>query len=98
VRLLMKPPLSARLPLEMLDRVGEINVGSFQSDFMEDLIKKLARGTHEGSAGKIFIIPGNFADHQHARMRRALAEYRLRPRLPQWTGLAAGRGITQPPK
>src|SRR5271163_4560581 len=78
VRSLVKTSFAARLVLEVLDRVGEIDRSAVQPDFGQRAVEHLARGSDKWPAGDILLVAGLLAGHHHRRGRGTLSKYRLR--------------------
>jgi diguanylate cyclase (GGDEF)-like protein len=95
VRLLVNPPLSARLPLEVLDRVRDIRVRAVDLGFGERLVEQPAGGADERPAGTILLVARLLADEHHVRGQRPFPEHRLRPDLPEMAAAAAGGRLAQ---
>src|SRR5579863_4259483 len=60
----MQTPLSARLPLEMLDCIGDIDTGAVHSGLRKQFIEQGSGGPDEGPAGPVFSVAG-LLPHQH---------------------------------
>src|SRR5688572_13925669 len=67
IRFLVNPSFAARLPFEMLDRVGEINLSWIEASFLECLTQQLPRWTDEWLSGEVFLIPRLLPNQHHAR-------------------------------
>src|SRR5258705_11627713 len=55
-RLLVDAPLAARLPFEMLDGVGDVDVAARDAGALERLVEHRARGTDKRRALAIFPV------------------------------------------
>src|SRR5215831_9997592 len=62
VRLLMNSAFSARLPLKMFHRVGDVNLRPIDSSFLERAVHDFPRRTNERFARHIFVIARLFAN------------------------------------
>jgi hypothetical protein len=82
-RLLVNPPLAARLPLEVLHHVGEIHIAEIDAGILERVTQQLAGWTDERFAFEIFSIARLLADEHDAGAARAVPEHRLRGVLPE---------------
>ena len=80
VRLCVQAALAARggLPLEVLDRVGEVDLVAVEAGGGERLVEQAARGADERVALFVLLVAGLLADEHDARVTRALAEDGLR--------------------
>jgi hypothetical protein len=56
------PALPARLPLEVLHSVRDINLRSIDPRFFERAIQDFSRGSHEWFTGKVFLVARLFAE------------------------------------
>ena len=74
---LVQPPLAAHLVLEMLDRVGDENVGSVNSGFRERPVEHVPGRTDKRLAGQIFFVPGLLAHQHEMGVAPAFTRYRL---------------------
>ena len=88
VRLLVDPPLAARLPLEVLDRVRDVGEPAVDSGGRQALVEDASRRADEGLAGEVLLVAGLLADEDDRRALQPLAEDRLRPGFPQVACLA----------
>src|SRR2546423_33495 len=77
VRLLVDPAFAARLPLEVLHRVRDVNLAAIDPGFFEGAIQNLARWPDERFPREIFLIARFFAEQHQLRAFRALAEHGL---------------------
>src|SRR5947199_2336107 len=75
---LMDSALAALLELEVLDRVGDVELLALETRFGQRLVKHLAGRTDEWRALPIFLIPRLFSDEHDPRGGRASAEDGLR--------------------
>ena len=74
----MDAPLSARLPLEVLDRIGEVDGIARDAGISERLVEECACRADERLALTIFLITRLLADEQHLRPLRTSTEDHLR--------------------
>jgi len=95
VRFLVDASLPSRLPLEVLDRVRHVGVGSVDLSCPQRLVEESAGGADERSAGTVLLISGLLADEHDLGCGCALAEHGLGPELPERAGLATGRRLAQ---
>src|SRR5438034_9884676 len=95
VRLLVDAALAARLPLEVLDDVGDVDPRPVDARFDQRLVEQSAGGTDERAANEILAVARLLADEHHGRSLPPFAEHRLRAGLPEIAGLAAGRDRLQ---
>jgi hypothetical protein len=58
----MNPAFPARLPLKMLDRVCDINLGPTDSGFFQRSIHDFPSRSHERLASDILVVSRLFAD------------------------------------
>lgn len=83
-----------RFPFEMLDDVGDVDLGSVYTYFFEDLVQQTAGGADEGMAGAILGVSRLFADEHDAGRGRSFSEDRLSRVFPEITCFAGfGRGL-----
>src|SRR5438067_2064459 len=82
-RRLVNAPLTARLPAEMLDRVGQIEIGGRDAGLAKHVAQQLAGRTDEGLALLILLVARLLADQHQPRLVRAFAAHSLRRALPQ---------------
>ena len=91
---LVDPALAARLPLEMLDDVGDVGLFAIYPGVFERIVEKLAGRTNKRFAGQIFFVARLLADKQDGRASRAFAENGLRAAFPEVASLAiSGSGF-----
>src|SRR5437867_3103574 len=76
-RRLVDPALATLLELEVLDRVGDVELLARQTRFGECPIEHLARRPDERGALEIFLVARLLADEHDARVGRAAAEHGL---------------------
>jgi len=90
VRLLVDAPLAARLPLEVLHHIGDVDAAAIDARFLQRLVQEIARRPHKGPALKVFLVPRLLADEHHGGCLLPFAEHGLRSGFPEIAGLAAG--------
>jgi len=90
IGLLVDTPFPARLPLEVLDRVGDVNVLSIDSGFGQTLVEEPTSRADERMPLEILAIARLLADQQEPGARPALPENGLGRALPERAGAAAG--------
>src|SRR5207247_7648629 len=95
VWLLVDAALSARLPLEVLDHVRDVGERAVDACVCERLVQESSGRPDERGAGPVFLVAGLLADEHDLGLRRAFSEDRLRARLPERAGLAAGGCLRQ---
>ena len=95
VRLLVDAAFSARLPLEVLHDVRDVDLRAIDGRFLEGPVEQCAGRSDERMACEIFLVARLLADEHDQRGARAFAEHRLRAELPQMTGLAFGGDVAQ---
>lgn len=79
---------SSRFPLEVFDRVGDVNFLAVNACFRKRLIQEVAGGPDKRFAFQILLIARLFADKNNLRGRQAFAEHGLRGVSPEIAGLA----------
>src|SRR5439155_1461925 len=98
VRLLVEAPLPGRTPLEVLHGVRHVDGLAIDTRLRERLVKDTTRGSDEGAACAILLIPRLLADEDDARLSLALAEHGPGPGLPEVAGAAMRRGLAVRPQ
>src|SRR3954470_12464227 len=93
VRLRMNAALAARLPLEMLYDVRDVDDPTIDAGLDERTIEQLSSRADERMACEILRIARLLAHHHHFGAARTFTEYRLCPTLVQVTRLTAARRI-----
>ena len=83
VRLLVDALLSAGLPLEMLDGIGDVRDFPVDAGFLERLVEELSGGSDERASLQIFAVAGLLADEHEPRRAPTFAEDGLRAAPPQ---------------
>ena len=91
VGLLMQSALAARLVLEVLDRVGDVDLRPVDAGRFERLIENLPCRADERAPGEILPVAWLLADEHHLRRSRAFAEHGLGSVAPQRTAPACRR-------
>src|SRR6185369_13341246 len=75
--LLVDAPLAARCPLEVLDRVRDIERAPVEPGLAKRAVEQSTGRPHEGTPGKVLVVAGLLA-HEHERRRfRPLTEHAL---------------------
>src|SRR5919108_2255302 len=95
VRFLVKPAFAARLMLEVLHSIGEIDGTTVDAGSCQCAVEDAAGGADEGAAGQILLVPGLFADEHHLSVGWTLAEHGLGSVAPERAPAAAGRLAAQ---
>src|SRR5205085_5780207 len=75
--------LAARLPLEVLHDVRDIDPPAIDPRIRERAIEKLACGADERATREVFLVARLLADEHQGGVAIALAEHRLGAPLPQ---------------
>ena len=83
VRLLVDAALAARLPLEVLDGVRDVDVDAVDPRRLERLVEQPARRADERLPGLVLLVAGLLAHEHHLGRPRPLSEHGLRPHLPE---------------
>lgn len=91
----MDPPLAPWFPLEVFDGVGNVNFAAIDPRLRQRPVQQHPSGTDEGLAGEILLIAGLLPDEHHPSLPGSRSEHRLRSRLVEIAGGAAGRGQPQ---
>ncbi len=92
---LCSPPLPNGLPLEVLDRVRDVNFGPIDAGRHQCFIEQASGGADERPARPILLIARLLAHDHDASVDGSFAEHGLRARFPQWAGAAISRGGAQ---
>src|SRR6266542_1038093 len=98
IGLLVDALLAARLPLEMLDDVGDVGLRPVDAGLLQAGVEESSRGTHEGPPFDVFAVAGLLADQDHQGVPLSLSEDSLRASLPEGTGAAVLSRLPQPVK
>src|SRR5439155_13331338 len=85
------PPLAARLPLEVLDRVGHVGGPSLDARLLETAVEQSPRRPHERLPGPVLLVARLLADEHHLRGGPSGTEDGLRGGFPE-RARAAARG------
>ncbi len=94
-RLLVQPDLAAGDELEVLHRIGDVDLAAVDAGLLQRPVEHLAGRADEGMAGEVLLVAGLLADQHQRRMVRAFAEHGLRGILPQRAGAAGSGFFTQ---
>ena len=89
----MNAPLAARLPLEVLDDVGDVDARSVDARVGERAIEEFAGRSDERMTCEIFVVAGLLADEHQLSPRPAFTENGLRPALPEIACVTLARGL-----
>jgi hypothetical protein len=95
VRLLMDPPLPARLPFEVLHGIRDVGRGAVDPGLDERLVEKASGGADERPALQILTVARLLADEQDFGALQPLAEHRLRSGQVERAGGAPAGGLAQ---
>jgi hypothetical protein len=76
--LFMQPSLAAKFPLEVLDRICNVNRVAIYSCLFHAGVQKFPRWSDERLSGLVFLISRLFADEHDRRVCGSLSEYGLR--------------------
>jgi uncharacterized protein YecE (DUF72 family) len=98
VGLLVQAPFPPRRPLEVLDRVGQVDRFAIDAGLAERLVEQPAGRSHERPALAVFLVAGCLAYEDRPGRDEALAKDRLRAALVEIARLAAGSGAAQRPQ
>ena len=94
-RRLVDAPLAAQLELEMLDRVGEVELIAAPAELRQRAVEQGAGRADEGTSAQILLVARLLADQHQARIRRALAGHRLSRLRADRAGAAAFLAFAQ---
>src|SRR5207249_9791108 len=86
VRLGVDATLATRLPLEVLDGIGDPDLVTVDAGLFEGLVEHAAGGSDEGFTGAVLVVAGLLADEHDLRVSRPLAKDGLRSELPEIAG------------
>jgi hypothetical protein len=92
---LVQAALPAQLPLEVLDRVGDIDVLALDARRLERAVEEPPRRADKGQPFLVLLFAGLLAHQHHAGMRVARAEHGLRRVRPERAILAGARVLAQ---
>ena len=90
------PLLPPRLPLEVLDRVGDEDLLAADPRLHQGFVEHPARRADEGLPRQVFLIPRLLADEAGRRSSRALPQHRLGGLLIEVAGRAALGRLPEP--
>jgi hypothetical protein len=82
---------AARLPLEVLHHVGDVDLLAIDPRLLQRVVEELAGRSHEGMPLLVLLIAGLLADEHDLAPRRALAKHGLRGLGVERAGGAVGR-------
>ncbi len=91
----MDAAFAARLELEMLDRVGDVDRLAIDAGVFQRLVQEMSRRPDERLAREIFLIARLLTDEHEFGARRSLAEYGLGRVSVEGTGRAVRCGFAQ---
>ncbi len=74
VRLSVNSPFAARLPFEVLHRVGDIDLATIDSRDIESLVENTTRWPNERPSFQVFFIARLFANKEHSGLAATFAE------------------------
>ena len=92
---LVQAALAAQLPLEVLHRVGDVEMLAIDAGRLERPVEELPGRADEGQALLVLLVARLLAHQHDARMRVARAEHRLGGVRPQRAVLAGARVFAQ---
>ena len=94
IRFRVYPPLTARLPFEVLYYVGHVNRLAIDAGLLQGAIEQLPCRSDERMAGEILGVARLLADEHEARGSRPFAEDCLRPSFVEIAGLTPCGGLS----
>jgi hypothetical protein len=74
LRLLVDAPFAPRLVLEVLHRIGDVDLVASDAGSLERAVEHLAGGPHERTAGQILLVAWLLADEHERGIGRPFAE------------------------
>ena len=83
-------PSLGRLPLEVLDRVGDVRSSALDLRRLERLVQQPSRRAHEGQSSPILLVARLLTDQHERRVRVPRAEHGLGRTLPEGAGPTVG--------
>jgi hypothetical protein len=95
LRRLVDAPAAALLELEVLDHVGDVDLGAYDADRLERAVELATGRSHEGPALAVLLVTGLLADHHHLGVPLPLAEHGLARAAPEVAAAAAGGRLAQ---
>src|SRR6185437_13004796 len=95
VRALVDPTLTPLGPLEVLDRVGHVHVGTVDAGLVQSPVQDPARGPDERMALFVLLVTRLLTDQRDGNARPAFAEHRLRRPPVQIAPRALGRLVPE---
>jgi hypothetical protein len=81
--------LAACFPLEVLDRVGDVQLPTIEARVVDGVVEQTAGGSDERRSRPILFVAGLLADQRDPGVGRAFAEHGLRAALPEVARAAA---------
>jgi hypothetical protein len=95
VRLLVDAPLATQGELEVLDRVGDVDLAALDAGLAQGPIEQLPGGADERPPLPVLLVARRLAHEHHGRGLRPLAEHGLRRVSPQGAVAAVQRLLLQ---
>jgi hypothetical protein len=74
--------LASRLPFEVLNRIGDINVVAINASGLKRFVEELSCGTNERPPLQVFLIARLFTHEHHLGTNAAFAKHGLSASLP----------------
>ena len=95
--LLVKPALDQLLPheLEVLDGVGDVDLGAVDPRRLQPLVQQSPRGSYERPADAVLLVARLLPDEHHPGLRGALPEHGLCGVDPEVAAAALLRGLAE---
>jgi len=87
--------LATRLPLEVLDGVGDVDLLPGDARLGQRFVEHLSRRSHERLARQVLLVSRLLADEERRRLSGADAQDRLRGVLVEVAGAAALGGLPE---
>jgi hypothetical protein len=85
--------LAARLVVEVLDRVGEVDRRAVQPGLVDGALQQPAGGSDERQSLPVLLVAGLLSHQQDRWTLRAASGHALRALLPQVTAAARGKNL-----
>jgi hypothetical protein len=90
--LFVQTPLAAESPLEVLDRIRNVDPIAIDPSLFHTGSEEFSRRSNQRLSGSVFLISRLFAHEQHRSARRRLAKYGLSGFAKKVASVAAHRG------
>ena len=74
----MYSTFAPRLPFEMFDGIGHIDLRTIDPDLGKSLFHQTPRRSNERMPAQVFLVSGHLADEHNSRRNISFAENRLR--------------------